>query len=603
MIAEVSNPSPASDEPAGITELRPVQIRTNGGTQARAGTDADTVADYAEQMREGAKFPPIIVYFDGQAYWLADGFHRLAAHQRAFASGMVSIRAEVKAGTRRDAVLHAAGANASHGLKRTSADKRRAVAVLLEDEEWSKWSNNEIARRCGVSLDLVNRMRREIPHLNDSLRSERTVERNGSTYPMNTAGIGRQPRAAWELQNDMMALLIRWPEAERQQIAQDWQQQEAAAPFWTEMIQALPKPWQWADVRKALAGLVGHLDRHKGEPVKVEVTAPAAPPDSHKNPSVYSAVYQLRQLGYEVEANHDGGPLRWSINGGEWLKDPLQVWAFLDSVKPGAADHVLPAKPGPAADPPTDSEPGYARIHELEGGVAAWLNKNFESSIRIGVLTNIKERNESGGIHWGFLKQSYAPGRPYRDNDLRQACNNVLEQLRRLAERKAKAADFVPTPCFQINTPLRNAVQTAIHAGPKADAVIQKVFFYSSRPHITTFASYHSGRETYEAYELVDLHSYPTPNAAEGTYSGLPVSYVGHSYRLGNPKTFVYEAPAETEEDIDPWQLLEQKRAALARPGRDELVEWLTSAIPLHSEAAGEFLAAVIALLMAEEAA
>ena len=33
--------------------------------------------------------------------------------------------------------LHSVGANATHGLRRSNADKRRAVVLLLEDEEWS----------------------------------------------------------------------------------------------------------------------------------------------------------------------------------------------------------------------------------------------------------------------------------------------------------------------------------------------------------------------------------------------------------------------------------------------------------------------------------
>ena len=42
------------------------------------------------------------------------------------------------------------------------SDKRRSVLTLLEDEEWGKWSNREIAKKCGVSPDLVDRLRREI---------------------------------------------------------------------------------------------------------------------------------------------------------------------------------------------------------------------------------------------------------------------------------------------------------------------------------------------------------------------------------------------------------------------------------------------------------
>ena len=55
------------------------QIRTDGGTQPRAELLIETIEDYAEQMQRNAEFPPVVVFFDGKEYWLADGFHRLAA--------------------------------------------------------------------------------------------------------------------------------------------------------------------------------------------------------------------------------------------------------------------------------------------------------------------------------------------------------------------------------------------------------------------------------------------------------------------------------------------------------------------------------------------
>jgi len=65
----------------------------------------------------------------------------------------------VKQGTERDAILYSVGANATHGMRRTNADKRRAVMRLLEDEEWGKWSDGEIARRCGVTRQTVTNHR------------------------------------------------------------------------------------------------------------------------------------------------------------------------------------------------------------------------------------------------------------------------------------------------------------------------------------------------------------------------------------------------------------------------------------------------------------
>lgn len=161
--------------------LRLDQVRRNGGTQARAEVSPDAVADYAEALRGGATFPAIVVFYDGTDYWLGDGFHRFDAHQGA---GRTEIEAEVKQGTRRDAVLYSVGANAVHGLRRTNADKRRAVETLLMDAEWAQWSDREIARRAGVSQPFVGSLR---PVASDNgYQMERTVQRGGTTYTQRT---------------------------------------------------------------------------------------------------------------------------------------------------------------------------------------------------------------------------------------------------------------------------------------------------------------------------------------------------------------------------------------------------------------------------------
>lgn len=131
-------------------------LRIDGGTQTRAQLNEAVVAEYAEVIRFGCALPPVTVYFDGSAYWLADGFHRYHAHRTA---GAMEIDADVRNGTKRDAVLHSVGANASHGLRRTNEDKRRAVETLLADAEWSEWSNNAIAKACGVSHTFVAAIR------------------------------------------------------------------------------------------------------------------------------------------------------------------------------------------------------------------------------------------------------------------------------------------------------------------------------------------------------------------------------------------------------------------------------------------------------------
>lgn len=163
-------------------------IRLDGGTQPRAALDPGVVEDYAALMREGVSFPPPIVFQEGATCWLADGFHRYHA---AVAASLDALPCDVRPGTRRDAVLFSVGANATHGLRRTNADKRKSVETLLADEEWCAWSDREIARRCGVSNDFVSRLRPAICHSMTDEPTSRTVERNGTVFTMNTASIGR----------------------------------------------------------------------------------------------------------------------------------------------------------------------------------------------------------------------------------------------------------------------------------------------------------------------------------------------------------------------------------------------------------------------------
>lgn len=131
-------------------------INIHGGTQPRAEINQEVVAEYKTAFEIGAGFPPAEVFYDGTAYWLADGFHRYHAAKQ---SKQDTLDCRVHNGTQRDAVLFSCGANSSHGLRRTNEDKRRAVFVLLKDAEWGKWSSREIAERCSVSHTLVNESR------------------------------------------------------------------------------------------------------------------------------------------------------------------------------------------------------------------------------------------------------------------------------------------------------------------------------------------------------------------------------------------------------------------------------------------------------------
>jgi len=140
------------------------KIRIDGGTQPRAELLIEVMEDYADEMRNGAEFPPITVFFDGTEYWLADGFHREGAHLRAFGDE-TPIEADVIQGTQLDAQWYSYGANKTHGLRRSNPDKERAVRAALQHAKAVGLSNYQIADHCGVSEFMVRKYRKAVPSI------------------------------------------------------------------------------------------------------------------------------------------------------------------------------------------------------------------------------------------------------------------------------------------------------------------------------------------------------------------------------------------------------------------------------------------------------
>jgi hypothetical protein len=127
--------------------------------QQRAQLNQACIEDYADEVANGVKFPPLVVYDDGENLLLADGWHRYEAYRL---SEVEEVEITIYKGTVRDAILHAAGANANHGLRRTNADKLKAVLTLLIDPDWGQWSDTEVARRCNVTQPFVSNKRNEL---------------------------------------------------------------------------------------------------------------------------------------------------------------------------------------------------------------------------------------------------------------------------------------------------------------------------------------------------------------------------------------------------------------------------------------------------------
>jgi len=142
-----------------IKQIKLSEIVIDAGTQQRELINVEIVSEYAEAIKCGAKFPPVVVFSDGVNYYLVDGFHRRHAYANL---EIPTIDAEIHDGTVRDAVLFSAGVNGNHGIRLTNADKRKSVLMLLSDSEWSEWSDNKISKHCHVTQPFVSKLRKSL---------------------------------------------------------------------------------------------------------------------------------------------------------------------------------------------------------------------------------------------------------------------------------------------------------------------------------------------------------------------------------------------------------------------------------------------------------
>ena len=171
------------------------QVIIDHNLQQRVKLDHSVINDYAIAYQEGMEFPPITIWkctdeegniednsvarspLSVPRYYLVDGFHRVAAVKQA---GIEELPFIEKSGTYREALLFSLSVNATHGLRRSNADKRKAVMTLLNDKEWSNWSNRTIAKKCQVSASLVDKLRNEFLNNHNLTANKSSGNHNGN---------------------------------------------------------------------------------------------------------------------------------------------------------------------------------------------------------------------------------------------------------------------------------------------------------------------------------------------------------------------------------------------------------------------------------------
>jgi len=149
------------------------EIKLLDKLRVRAELNYEAIEEFHQAMASGATFPPIDVFKIDGCYFLADGWHRYHAASK----GSTHILATVHKGDAADALSFALKANQNHGLRRTNADKRRAVQVALE--EWPALSSRALGELCGVSHEFVQAMR----HVSTVDTSATRKGADGKQYP------------------------------------------------------------------------------------------------------------------------------------------------------------------------------------------------------------------------------------------------------------------------------------------------------------------------------------------------------------------------------------------------------------------------------------
>ena len=174
--------------PLPIVTLMPLpQILLWPTIQARLRTCDDVVAKYAERMRAGDQFPPIVAFRIEEKPVLADGGHRLKAAEQA---DLKTILVEFRCGTRQDAIRYALQANATHGLPLSREDKAHAVRMAFN--ELGNVSARLVAEWIGVSPTFSSKILKGISRGDTSLRLGIDGKRRRGPRPKSDAEMAGQ---------------------------------------------------------------------------------------------------------------------------------------------------------------------------------------------------------------------------------------------------------------------------------------------------------------------------------------------------------------------------------------------------------------------------
>lgn len=134
------------------------QIKLDPKLMMRVELNQDIIDEYAQSMLDGDKFPPVIIFNDGDNNYLVEGFKRYYANKK---NGLEIIDADVRMGTYDDAFDYALTvANRIHGERYTQKDKRYQLNMALDMPRYAAKSDRELSRILKVSHTFVSNSRK-----------------------------------------------------------------------------------------------------------------------------------------------------------------------------------------------------------------------------------------------------------------------------------------------------------------------------------------------------------------------------------------------------------------------------------------------------------
>jgi hypothetical protein len=134
-------------------------IRTDDAIKPRLKLDQRWIEALAKAIRQDCKLPPVVCFYDGDNYWLADGLDRLEAAQL---TEQETILVDIRQGSLQDAISYSKSSSQGNKEKRQIVDRFLGLLESMGKEEKEYWSHQNIGRYCCVTSAYVGQRRQQL---------------------------------------------------------------------------------------------------------------------------------------------------------------------------------------------------------------------------------------------------------------------------------------------------------------------------------------------------------------------------------------------------------------------------------------------------------